>query len=88
MTASRTVLRTASRFGLIVLGARPQLSPSTEPMPPGYIPLLVDYNEGRRPVQDVLQACRSFQGPQPHFLCDYAVWCFGHLSEPKLFVLM
>jgi hypothetical protein len=57
-------------------------------MPPDYTPLLEDYNEGRRPVQDVLQACRSFQGPQPHFLCDYAVWCLGHLSEPKLFVLL
>jgi hypothetical protein len=30
--------------------------------------ILRDYGGGRRPVQDVLDVCRSYRGPEPHFL--------------------
>jgi hypothetical protein len=66
------------------------------------IGILSGYNEGRRPLEDVLQLSRSYVGPAPHFLwsaddrqrhtsrrrnCHLADFCFQRFTEPKLLEL-
>jgi hypothetical protein len=61
--------------------------------------LLLDYNEGRRSIQEVLHAVQSYRGPEPHclwgelplpnsareFVFEH---CLRHLSEERLFGLV
>jgi hypothetical protein len=66
------------------------------PAPPSTFTILSDYNEGLRPVQEVLRVVKSFRGREPHwlwarmspdspFFFELCVDCF---SEAKLFELL
>jgi hypothetical protein len=71
-------------------------------MPPTIIDILLDYNEGRRPVEEIVQRSRSFQGPEPHWLWSMVMldsfrhldhsrfieFCVRNLTEAKMFELL
>jgi hypothetical protein len=60
--------------------------------------ILIDYNEGRATVQDVLQVCESYNGPATHFLWTrrYTTpfsgglfdYCLSSFSEAKMIELL
>jgi hypothetical protein len=65
--------------------------------------LLRGYDEGRRSVQEMVQLCRTFRGPEPHWLWQWVEetedrrlrvrtlviqYCCMHLTEEKLFELL
>jgi hypothetical protein len=62
--------------------------------------ILLDYNEGRRSLQNVLHHCRSYAGPARQFLCDKSPFlrsiyysnlfhiCLDRMSETKMFELL
>jgi hypothetical protein len=93
MQQQRTSNRRAWPFGVShIASTRPPASSAAAGIT--MYEVLIDYNEGRRSVQDIVQIANSYQGPAPHWLWATVEqgrvlgFVFLILSETKLFDLL